>query len=102
MMQRANLMKERRRRAEKAMLVRLTLITPPQGFGRDLSEMHRWLDETVGRGCYEWLPSGMRLPDAVHLFLPDLVTAQAFAERWPVVGIEVKREGGTEDRSEGA
>ncbi|KAB7740373.1 hypothetical protein F2P47_07520 [Parvibaculum sedimenti] len=94
-------MKERRSRAEKTMLVRLPLLTPPQGFGRDLREMLRWLDETVGRGGYQWLPSGMRLPDAVHLFLPDLVTAQAFAERWPVVGIEVTREGGTEDEARG-
>lgn len=61
------------------MFVRLTLRTPPMGFGQALNDMPRWLDETAGRDGYEWLPSGTRETDAAHLYLRDLATAQAFA-----------------------
>lgn len=79
------------------MPVRLTIGIPKGGLGHALNDMARWLEATLGKDGFAWVPSGQRGMDATHLYLPDLATAQAFADRWPVVGIEVRQPVATKD-----
>lgn len=90
-MQRANLIRERRYKAERRLPVRLTIGLPPHGLGQALNEMSEWLDAALGRDGYAWVPAGLRGVDATHLYLPDLERACAFAARWPVLGLETAR-----------
>lgn len=87
MQRRTNPLDDRRRKAEQTLPVRLTIRTPPLGLGQALNGMHRWLEVEVGKGGYDWLPGAVRGMDASYLYLRDLGTAQAFVERWPMVGL---------------
>ncbi|MDP2347235.1 MAG: hypothetical protein Q8N34_05875, partial [Gammaproteobacteria bacterium] len=71
-MQRTNLIRDRRHKAEWNLPVRLTIGVPPHGFGRALNEMTEWLDAALGQEGYAWVPAGLRGADATHLYLPDL------------------------------
>jgi len=73
-----------RRDAERQFPVRVRLAVPPEGFGRQLSVMHAWLDEVCGASGWTSAPAGLGgiVNDAVAFYFDDAAFAQAFVNRF--------------------
>jgi len=71
------------RQAERYFAVRVRVLVPPGGFGRQFDEMQGWLNLHVGRGSYfigsETNPG---IPDAALFYFENLEVARAFVERF--------------------
>jgi len=72
------------REAERRFPVRVRIAVPPDGFGRQLTIMHAWLDETCGATGWSSAPAGLGgvLNDAVAFYFEDAAFAQAFVNRF--------------------
>lgn len=72
------------RAAERQFPVRVCIAAPPGGFGRQLGEMHAWLDAVCGVAGWAAAPAGLAgiLNDAVAFYFEDAALAQAFANRF--------------------
>jgi len=59
-------------------------IAPEGGFGKCLTEMHRWLDENCGADGWVMTPAGFRgiFNDAAAIYFLDVNLAAAFVARW--------------------
>jgi len=57
---------------------------PLEGFGRQLSVMHAWLDEVCGPAGWTSAPAGLVgvINDAVAFYFDDAALAQAFVNRF--------------------
>lgn len=73
-----------RREAERQFPVRVRLAVPPDGFGRQLTVMHAWLDEICGIDGWTSAPAGLVgvRNDAVAFYFEDAALAQAFVSRF--------------------
>jgi hypothetical protein len=73
-----------RREAEKRFPVRVRIAVPPEGFGRQLSVMHAWLDEVCGATGWSSAPAGLGgvVNDAVAFYFEDAAFAHAFVNRF--------------------
>lgn len=72
--------------AERRFPVRIKIGVPPNGFGRQLTEIHRWLDEHAGLDGWAIAPAARRgvVNDAVAVYFLDTTLAGAFVARWCV------------------
>jgi hypothetical protein len=72
------------REAERQFPVRVRIAVPPGGFGRQLSDMHAWLDEVCGATGWISAPAGLVgvLNDAVAFYFDDAAFAHAFVNRF--------------------
>jgi hypothetical protein len=72
------------RDAERQFPVRVRIAVPPDGFGRQLSAMHAWLDEVCGEAGWTSAPAGVVgvVNDAVAFYFDDAAFAQAFVNRF--------------------
>lgn len=72
------------RDTERKFPVRVRVAVPPDGFGRQLSMMHAWLDETCGPGGWASAPAGIAgiVNDAVAFYFEDAAFAHAFVDRF--------------------
>ena len=59
-------------------------IAPEGGFGKCLTEMHRWLDENCGADGWVMTPAGFGgiVNDAVAIYFLDVNLTAAFVARW--------------------
>jgi hypothetical protein len=69
--------------AEGYFPVRIRVHVPPSGLGKQLDDMHWWLNQTIGREKY-WVWSDCRpgLPDGALFYFTELAHAQAFVARF--------------------
>lgn len=71
------------RQANRYFAVRVRVLVPPGGFGRQFDEMQGWLNLYVGRGKYfigsEANPG---IPDAALFYFEDVEVARAFVQRF--------------------
>ncbi len=69
--------------AERNFPVRVRIAVPAGGFGRQLDEMHGWLNLHAGRGGFsiQGAPNDLGV-DAAHFYFTDIKVAQAFVERF--------------------
>ena len=69
--------------AERYLPVRVRVAVPPGGFGRQLDEMYRWLDQHVGKSAY-WVGSeaGAGRIDAALFYFIEAKSASAFVDRF--------------------
>lgn len=74
----------RRREIERQFPVRVRIAVPPEGFGRQLTLMHDWLDGTCGADGWASAPAGFGgiRNDAVAFYFEDTAFAQAFVNRF--------------------
>lgn len=72
------------REAERQFPVRVRIAVPPSGFGRQLGDMHAWLDEVCGEAGWASAPAGLTgiVNDAVAFYFDDAALAQAFVNRF--------------------
>ena len=72
------------RGAERRYPVRVQIVVPPEGFGRQLEIMHAWLDETCGVEGWASAPAGTTgiVNDALALYFEDAAFARAFVARF--------------------
>ena len=72
------------RDAERNFPVRVRIALPQDGFGRQLSVMHAWLDEVCGEAGWTSAPAGLVgvVNDAVAFYFDDAAFAQAFVNRF--------------------
>lgn len=72
------------REAERRFPVRVRIAVPPDGFGRQLTVMHAWLDEVCGIAGWSSAPAGLTgvVNDAVAFYFDDAALAQAFVNRF--------------------
>ena len=70
--------------AELAFPARIKIAVPPDGLGRRLDAMQRWLDENAGSDGWTIMPAGTRgvMNDALAIYFMDAVLAGAFVARW--------------------
>lgn len=82
--------------ADRYFPVRLRVRVPDNGFGRQLNDMHAWLDESLGHDNYfVWSERGP--PEAALFYFPDVRSAQAFVDRF-ACGLAALPNAGPEDR----
>jgi hypothetical protein len=69
--------------AERYFPVRVRVAVPVGGFGRQLDEMHGWLNLHAGRGRFsiQGAPNNLGV-EAAYFYFPDVKLAQAFVERF--------------------
>ena len=69
--------------AERYFPVRVRIAVPAGGFGRQLDEMHGWLNLHAGRGQFsiQGAPNDLGI-DAAYFYFADIRLAQAFVERF--------------------
>src|SRR5213079_535612 len=81
--------------AERRFPVRIRIAVPPEGLGRQHTEMTAWLDENCGADGWAMTPSGVRgvLNDAVSIYFLDATLAGAFVARWRAKS-KIETEGG--------
>jgi len=67
------------RQAEQRFPVRVRIVVPPAGLGRQFEIMHAWLDETCGPDGWASAPAGLSgiVNDAIAFYFDDA----AFAHR---------------------
>jgi hypothetical protein len=72
------------REAEQNFPVRVRIAVPPGGFGRQLGDMHAWLDEVCGAAGWNSAPAGLTgiANDAVAFYFDDAAFAHAFVNRF--------------------
>ncbi|HZK89158.1 MAG TPA: hypothetical protein VFC56_03330 [Stellaceae bacterium] len=72
------------REAERNFPVRVRIAVPPDGFGRQLTVMHAWLDAVCGMAGWTSAPAGLTgvVNDAVAFSFDDAAVAQAFVNRF--------------------
>src|SRR5580658_2779120 len=72
------------REAERQFPVRVRVAVPPGGFGRQLSDMHAWLDQVCGATGWTSAPAGIAgiVNDAVAFYFDDAALARAFVNRF--------------------
>jgi hypothetical protein len=72
------------REAEQRFPVRVRVAVPPEGLGRQLEIMHRWLDETCGADGWTIVPAGNTagVNDAIALYFEEPAFAHAFVARF--------------------
>jgi hypothetical protein len=70
--------------AERRFPVRIRVAVPPEGFGRRLTEITSWLDQSCGADGWAITTSGMRgvVNDALSIYFLDATLASAFVARW--------------------
>jgi hypothetical protein len=70
--------------AERRFPVRVRIAVPRGGFGRQLGDMHAWLDEVCGKAAWASAPAGLVgiVNDAVAFYFDDAAIAQAFVNRF--------------------
>ena len=70
--------------AERRFPTRIKIAVPPEGLGKQLTDMHAWLDANCGAGNWEMTPAGLRgvVNDAVAIYFLDTALANAFVARW--------------------
>lgn len=70
--------------AERHFPVRVRIAVPQGGFGRQLSDMHAWLDQLCGKAGWASAPAGLVgvVNDAVAFYFDDAALAQAFVNRF--------------------
>lgn len=75
--------------AERFFPVRVRVAVPVGGFGRQLDEMHGWLNLHAGRGRFsiQGAPNDLGV-DAACFYFMDVKLAQAFVE-WFACGLAV-------------
>jgi hypothetical protein len=73
-----------RREAERQFPVRVRIALPPGGFGRQLADMHDWLDAVCGTAGWSSAPAGLIgiVNDAVAFYFDDAALAHAFVNRF--------------------
>jgi hypothetical protein len=69
--------------AERQFPVRVRVAVPPGGFGRQLDEMHGWLNLHAGRGRFsiQSAPNDLGV-DAAYFYFADTAAAHAFVQRF--------------------
>jgi len=69
--------------AERYFPVRVRIAVPPGGFGRQLDEMHGWLNLHAGRGRFsiQGAPNDLGV-EAAYFYFTDVRLAQAFVDRF--------------------
>jgi len=69
--------------AERYFPVRVRVAVPVGGFGRQLDEMHGWLNLHAGRGRFsiQGAPNDLGV-EAAYFYFMDVKLAQAFVERF--------------------
>jgi hypothetical protein len=88
--------------AERQFPVRVKVALPRDGFGRRLTAMHAWLDESCGADSWSSAPAGSHgvVNDAVAFYFRDATLAAAFVARF-CAGSPTKIENGAyEPRSD--
>ena len=72
------------REIERHFPVRVRIGVPPDGLGKQLTQIQDWLDHNAGAGGWAMTPSGERgvLNDALSIHLTDATIASAFVARW--------------------
>jgi len=85
--------------AERHFPVRLRIAVPAGGFGRQLDEMHGWLNLHAGRGRFsiQGAPNDLGV-EAAYFYFSDIALAQAFVERF-ACGLAVVRSVPPADRA---
>lgn len=70
--------------AERRFPARIRIGVPPEGLGRQLSDIAAWLDANCGAGNWAMTPAGLRgvLNDALAIYFLDEALANAFVARW--------------------
>ena len=73
-----------RREAERQFPVRVRIAVPPGGFGRQLTDMHAWLDAVCGVTGWSSAPAGLVgvVNDAVAFYFDAAAFAHAFVHRF--------------------
>ena len=74
--------------AELRFPLRITIHTPPEGFGRRYTAMMEWLDEHCGIDAWSIGPAGTHgiRNDAIAVYVANPTCALAFITRWCVAG----------------
>lgn len=68
---------------DRAFPVRVRVLVPPHGFGRDMSPMYDWLNVELGKGEYAvWSSSGI-LGDAMAIHFRSVDDAYGFLRKFP-------------------
>ena len=72
------------RQAEQRFPVRVRIVVPPAGLGRQFEIMHGWLDETCGPDGWMSAPAGLSgiVNDAIAFYFDDAAFAHAFVLRF--------------------
>jgi hypothetical protein len=72
------------REAERQFPLRVRIVVPPGGLGRQLTLMHAWLDETCGSTGWASAPAGISgvVNDAIAFYFDDAAFAHAFVSRF--------------------
>jgi fructose-specific phosphotransferase system IIC component len=83
------------RQAEQRFPVRVRIVVPPAGLGRQLEIMHGWLDKTCGPEGWMSAPAGLSgiANDAIAFYFDDPAFAHAFVVRF-CCGYRVETIGG--------
>ena len=83
------------RQAEQRFPVRVRIVVPPAGLGRQLEIMHGWLDKTCGPDGWMSAPAGLSgiANDAIAFYFDDPALAHAFVVRF-CCGYRVETIGG--------
>ena len=83
------------RQAEQQFPVRVRIVVPPAGLGRQLEIMHGWLDKTCGPDGWMSAPAGLSgiANDAIASYFDDPAFAHAFVVRF-CCGYRVETIGG--------
>ena len=83
------------RQAEQQFPVRVRIVVPPAGLGRQLEIMHGWLDKTCGPDGWMSAPAGLSgiANDAIAFYFDDPAFAHAFVVRF-CCGYRVETIGG--------
>jgi hypothetical protein len=70
--------------AERRFPARIKIAMPPEGLGRQLTDMMAWLDANCGAGNWAIAPAGLRgiVNNAVAIYFLDTALANAFVARW--------------------
>jgi hypothetical protein len=70
--------------AERRFPARIRIGVPPEGLGRQLTDMTAWLDANCGAGNWAMTPAGLRgvVNDALAIYFLDTALANAFVARW--------------------
>jgi hypothetical protein len=70
--------------AERRFPARIKIGVPPEGLGRQLTDIMAWLDQNCGAGNWAMTSAGLRgvVNDPLAIYFMDPALANAFVARW--------------------
>ena len=82
----------KKQKDEQEFPIRVRVLTPELGYGKQYNEMRDWLEQHVGRDGYAWHSDALPGVDATAVYFREALMVQAFLEKfelelpsWPVL-----------------